>query len=92
MKKSLLNLNKKGQFGMVGAGMVTGILFLVIALVIGLVIYSKFVSSIDNTTMNAEELGVLGDIRSYAILGFGLLALGILVAVGSFIMALFVRR
>lgn len=84
--------SKKGQFGAVGAGMVTGILFLVIALVIGLVIYSKFVTSIDNSTMSAEEKAVLGDIRSYAILGFGLLALGILVAVGSFIMALFTGR
>lgn len=87
--------DKKGQYGVVGAGMVTGIIFLIMALVIGLVVYSKFMGSMNNSfggnnvSVPVEEEGLFNDVRGYAAMGFGLLALGILVAAGSFIMALF---
>lgn len=70
-------LGQKGQ-----VAVAVGILAMMIALILCVVIYSAFGASINQHAMTATENTTIANVKSYALTGIGLLAVGILVMAG----------
>jgi len=70
-------LGQKGQ-----VAVAVGVLAMMIALILCVVIYSAFGSAINQHSMTAVENSTIASVKSYALTGIGLLAVGILVMSG----------
>lgn len=73
--------NKKGQVGVVGT--IVGVTAAVLAIVIGAIIVAEFFGGVNTSSYSAAAQSAITNVQSKAWVAFGLLAVLILVVVGT---------